>query len=61
MEKQLKKEYLDLGCWDMSCKKYKDFMDKCDKLGYEVWEDAQFVHRVVIKKCGSKLQNEELA
>lgn len=53
MEKQLKKEYLDLGCWGMSCKKYRKFMDKCDKLGYEVWENAQFVNRVVIGKQGT--------
>jgi len=50
MIKQLRKEYISLGCWDMSCKKYRDFMNKCNKLGYAVWEDTQFVHRVVIRK-----------
>ena len=52
MINQLRKEYIALGCWDMSCKKYRDFMDKCDKLGYAVWEDTQYVHRVVIRKYG---------
>ena len=50
MINKLRKEYLALGCWDNSCKNYRDFMKKCDKLGYAVWEDAQFVNRVVIRK-----------
>jgi hypothetical protein len=51
MINKLRKEYISLGCWDDSCKNYKDFMNKCNKLGYAVWEDTQFVHRVVIRKC----------
>ena len=57
MIKQLRKEYISLGCWDMSCKKYRNFMNKCHKLGYAVWEDTQFVHRVVIRKCKSLNKN----
>lgn len=61
MEKQLKKEYLDLGCWGMSFKKYRNFMDKCEKLGYEVWEDFQFLDRVVVGKKGTLYIEKESA
>ena len=50
MINKLKNEYIALGCWDNSCKDYRNFMNKCHKLGYAVWEDTQFVHRVVIRK-----------
>ena len=29
MIKKLRKEYISLGCWDISCKKYRNFMNKC--------------------------------